>query len=267
MIPLFEEKKESLRLIHKNSKHVPPHLHNAIEFVYVTEGTLEFGVAEKLYHMEQGDFAIAFPEVIHHYQVFSQGKSKAIYVSALPSLSGPFQEDMQKYCPENPVIKAKDVHADILNAIETLKKEKAKNSIISQAYIQIMLARSMPKFKLIEKSNLGSGDIVYQTVFYIAGHFKEEVTLDIMAKELGVSKYVLSRVFSSTFHRNFNQYLNEQRLNYACSLLEGTNQTIIDICLDAGFQSYRTFNRAFREKYRMTPREYRNIHREKCRVS
>lgn len=33
-----------------------------------------------------------------------------------------------------------------------------------------------------------------------------------MAKDLGVSKYVLSRVFSKTFHRNFNQYLNDARL-------------------------------------------------------
>ena len=27
-----------------------------------------------------------------------------------------------------------------------------------------------------------------------------------------MSKYVLSRVFSKTFHRNFNQYLNDARL-------------------------------------------------------
>lgn len=263
MIPLYEEKKESLRLIHKTSKHVPPHLHNTIEFVYVTEGSLELGIAQQLYHMEQGDFAIVFPEVIHHYQVFSSEKSRAIYISALPALGGPFQSDMQKYCPENPVIKASKIHNDVLNAIETLRKERAKDSVVAQAYVQIMLARSMPKFKLIEKTNLGSSDIVYRTVYYIAGHFKEEITLDKMAKELGVSKYVLSRVFSSTFHRNFNQYVNEQRLHYACTLLEGTNEPITEICLEAGFQSQRTFHRAFREKYRMTPREYRTVYKQK----
>ena len=44
-----------------------------------------------------------------------------------------------------------------------------------------------------------------------------------MAKDLGVSKYVLSRLFSKIFHRNFNQYLNDARLNYACHRLENTS--------------------------------------------
>lgn len=59
--------------------------------------------------------------------------------------------------------------------------------------------------------------------------------------ELGVSKFALSRVFSGTFHRNFNQYLNDVRINYACSRLENTADTITEIYLDSGFESQRTF--------------------------
>lgn len=66
----------------------------------------------------------------------------------------------------------------------------------------------------------------------------------------------------STFH-HFNQYLNEQRLNYVCVHLECTDKSITDISMDAGFESQRTFNRVFRERYKMTPREYRNLYREK----
>ena len=98
---------------------------------------------------------------------------------------------------------------------------------------------------------------------YIAKHFKEQVSLESMAKDLGISKFTLSRVFSGTFHRNFNQYLNEQRLNYICVHLECTDKSITDIWLDAGFDSQRTFNRGFRERYRMTPREYRSLYKEK----
>ena len=59
----------------KTPVHMPPHLHEAIEIIYVTEGCIELGVGQELYHMEKGDFAIVFPNVIHHYQVFNQGKS------------------------------------------------------------------------------------------------------------------------------------------------------------------------------------------------
>lgn len=266
MIPLYEERKEKLYLIQKILKHEPPHLHNSMEIVYLTEGTLEFGVGQELFHMEKGDLAIAFPDVIHHYQVFTPGMNKAVYMLAAPSLSGQFADEMQKYCPEDPVIRKENVHPDILKAIKSLTAEmKAfqRDTVVEQAYVQIILARSMPLFHFIEKSSVGSDDLIYQTVSYIARHFREEVSLESIAKNLGVSKYVLSRVFSGTFHRNFNQYLNEQRLNYVSTLLECTNRTITDICMDAGFESQRTFNRVFREKYKMTPREYRNLCKER----
>lgn len=266
MIPLYEERKENLYLVQKVFKHTPPHLHNSMEFVYVSEGAVEFGAGQELFHMEKGDFAIAFPDVIHHYQVFSPGLNKGIYVIAAPALSGQFLDEMQKYCPENPVIKKEKVHPDIVGAIKSLtagKKEPSRDPVVERAYVQIILARSMPCFRLIEKSSIGSDDIIYQTVSYIARHFREELSLESMAKDLGVSKYVLSRVFSGTFHRNFNQYLNEQRLNYVSTLLECTNETITEICMDAGFESQRTFNRVFQEKYKMTPREYRNFCKER----
>lgn len=83
-----------------------------------------------------------------------------------------------------------------------------------------------------------------------------------MAQDLCVSKYAISRVFSGTFHNNFNQYVNDARIRYACSRLENARDSIIEICLDSGFESQRTFNRAFKERYRMSPSEYRKKWRE-----
>lgn len=257
MILSYEEMKEDFGSFHRISRHMPPHLHNSIEFVYVTEGTLELGTGYELYHMEKGDLAIVFPEVIHHYQVFSKKTSTAYYIYASQNMSGPFLEQMQKYCLQVPVIKKEELHSDVINAIECLAKEKDLSSLIIQAYVQIILSRCIPHLKLVEKSSIGSNDIVYLSVSYILNHFREQITLGKMAADIGVSKYVLSRVFSGTFHRNFNQYLNEARLDYACSLLENTSRAVTDICMDSGFESQRTFNRAFRQRYRMTPRDYR----------
>lgn len=266
MVPIYDEKKEKLYMVHKFSKHFPPHLHETPELIYVTNGTLELGVEQEFFHMEKGDFAIVFPNIIHHYQVFSKGVSSAIYVYTPPALTGQFHNELQKYSPKNPVIKKKDVHLDILNSLQSLEEENNRNPVIEQAYVQIILGRSMPLFELKERNVVDCGDIIYQTVSYMAAHYKEDLTLDKLSKDLGVSKYTLSRVFASTFHKNFNQYLNEQRLNYVCSMLEYSNAPITDICLDAGFQSQRTFNRAFQEVYRMTPREYRNNYKERYLV-
>ena len=91
---------------------------------------------------------------------------------------------------------------------------------------QIVLARCIGKLNLVEKSNVGSNDLIYQTVSYISANFKKKFSLEEKAKDLGVSKYVLSRLFSQIFHRNFNQYLNDARLNYACYRLENTRDSI-----------------------------------------
>ena len=69
---------------------------------------------------------------------------------------------------------------------------------------------------------------------------------------------------TSTFHRNFNQYLNETRVEYAHALLLYTNQTIMEVLENSGFESQRTFNRVFKEKYRISPREYRRLHKQEA---
>ena len=69
MILTYENRNTEIALERKKSIHVPPHLHEAIEMVYVTEGSVELGVGQELYHLEKGDFGIVFPNVIHHYEV------------------------------------------------------------------------------------------------------------------------------------------------------------------------------------------------------
>lgn len=255
MYPLYEATRKNLSVLDKVSTHVSPHLHYAVEFIYVMEGTLELGVERELYHMEQGDFGIVFPNQIHHYQVFSEGVNRACHILASPALCAPFTEDLQRYCPKVPVIPRNLVSVDIVNVVHSLREAKQKDGITERAYLQILLAKSMLFFTMIERCC--GRDIVEQVVSYLSMHFKEEVSLQKMAFELGVSTSVLSRVFSGTFHRNFNRYLNEIRLDYACALLEYTNQSITEICLESGFGSQRTFNRVFREYYRVAPKVYR----------
>ena len=80
MLLVYENKNTGLSSEWKEPVHVPPHLHEAIEVVYVTDGEVELGVGTELFHMDEGDFAIIFPNVIHHYQVFGKKKNKVIYL-------------------------------------------------------------------------------------------------------------------------------------------------------------------------------------------
>ena len=148
--------------------------------------------------------------------------------------------DVYKRQPEYPIIKAEKVESEVYRVINAILETEQSDITVAQAYLQIVLARCIGKLNLVEKSSVGSNDLIYQTVSYISANFKKKLSLEEMAKDLGVSKYVLSRLFSKTFHRNFNQYLNDARLNYACHRLENTSDSITNICLDSGFESQRT---------------------------
>ena len=49
----YEKRNEGVSAEWKKSVHVPPHLHEAIEIIYVTDGTVELGVGQELFHMER----------------------------------------------------------------------------------------------------------------------------------------------------------------------------------------------------------------------
>ena len=257
----YENKDSDIIVEWKKSIHFPPHIHEAIEMVYITKGTLELGVGQELYHMEKGDFAVVFPNMIHHYQVFDTGENKALYIMVSPKLIPNYMDELQKNCPEVPVICKEELQPDIAKAMKSLVDVEKENTRLVQAYVQMIFAHIFSEVNMVEKETVGSEDLVYRSVEYVAKNFREKISLEQMAYDLGISKYVLSRLFAKTFHCNFASYVNGIRLNYAISMLDGTNKSITTICFDSGFESQRTFNRVFKERYRVTPREYRaNMH-------
>lgn len=254
---IYEDTKEEIIAVKCISRHQSPHLHSTMEIVYVTSGTLELGVGQELYHMEKGDIGFVFPNVIHHYQVFGGGEHEAVYINASARILEKFEDILRNQVPLYPIIEAKKLSSEVNRAIDAIMNTDQQDIWIVQAYLQIILARCIPDMELVDKNMIGSEDLVYRTVAFISANFQESFSLEDMAKNLGVSKYVLSRIFSKIFHKNFNQYLNEVRLGYACQRLENTNDTITKICMDSGFESQRTFNRVFKEQYRISPSEYR----------
>ena len=253
----YKKPKQSVKIWEQIPKHMEPHLHSDLELVYVTEGKLELGIGTELFHMEKGDLGFIFPDVIHHYQVFGTGSRKVCYIQILPSLMDVFFDKLQKSAPENPVIKKEELSSALGNTMELLTHTPEENKKVIEAYLQMILAKCLPRLSLVDKQQIASANLEYQVVSYISAHFREPISLEKTAADLGVSKYVLSRLFSKVFHRNFSRYLNDTRINYAVFCLESTNDRILDLCMESGFDSLRTFHRAFQERFQMTPSEYR----------
>lgn len=259
MRPLYHELNSQLEIFIKKNAALPPHLHKYLECIYVTEGNLRLRAGTEWMDLYPRDMAVIFPDVIHQISVDEQEVSQSVYVLGATVLAGSFAGILQKYEPRVPVIRKEMVHPDIFYGLSTLlqSKQEPYYAELQQAYFQIFLARILPACQLEKKAEIESSDLAWQIISYISQHFMDDISLTSMAHQLCASPYALSRVFSGTLHMNFNQYLNEMRLEYASHLLRTTDRAITDIFIDSGFSSQATFNRVFKEKYQISPRDYR----------
>ncbi len=88
-----------------------------------------------------------------------------------------------------------------------------------------------------------------------------QLTLGALAKLLGVNTTALSFVINNGFGKNFNDFVNEFRINEVKTKLASgaaQNQNLLGIALDAGFNSKATFNRAFKKFTGVAPKEFQD---------
>ena len=76
-------------------------------------------------------------------------------------------------------------------------------------------------------------------------------------EHLGTNRELFVEAFMYCFGVSFSAYISRLRLKDAVTLLEQSDLSIEDISEKTGFGSLRTFQRQFRTKYNMSPKEYR----------
>ncbi len=86
----------------------------------------------------------------------------------------------------------------------------------------------------------------------------DKLTIRSLATTLKVHEYQLRRAINQGLgYRNFNQFLNHYRIEYAEQKLMTSDDAVIRIAYEAGYASLAPFNRAFKEKYGIGPQAYR----------
>lgn len=86
-----------------------------------------------------------------------------------------------------------------------------------------------------------------------------ELSLADTARLLKTNVSTLSGIINAAFDKNFNDFVNEYRVNEfkeRCQLPENQNITLLGIAFDCGFNSKATFNRAFKKYEGIAPSEF-----------
>ena len=96
-----------------------------------------------------------------------------------------------------------------------------------------------------------------QVFDYVDAYLDQNIKLETLAKLLDLSQFHFTRLFKQSLGLSPYQYLIEQRIERAKQLLKETNQSILDIALNCGYNSHSHLSKQFRQVTGMTPKAYR----------
>lgn len=107
-----------------------------------------------------------------------------------------------------------------------------------------------------EKERYRYSALVNQVIEYVGKKYSEDISLELCAEQLDSSYTHLSRAFRQETGMRFVEYLNEQRVNRAKSLLIRGELPMKEIVEQSGFRNYNYFFKVFKEMTGMKPGEF-----------
>lgn len=105
-----------------------------------------------------------------------------------------------------------------------------------------------------------NAQIVRYLVNYIEDHISEEISLDRIAEATGYSKYHMHRMFTGVIGLPLHQYIKRRQLTEAARKLIFSENSIVQIALEAGYESQQAFMLAFKSMYKLSPDRFRKKH-------
>ena len=247
------------------------HNHSAVEILLTLEGTVTYTVEDKLYQVRKGEILIVPPDTLHSLSM-GEGSSRYLFLfepDAIMSMrdikymASYFNKPFHLRDGSDAHVRIRELLLRARDAYE--KREMMWNTVCYSCILRIYATLGQQYLSGVRPRtddglrNMDS-EVITAVMTYINNHYREELSLEDVARFAGFSRYYFSRSFKRQTGYSFKDYLCQKRLQVAMDLLIRTNHSMRDVAIESGFGSVATFNRVFREKKGCTPTQYRAIY-------
>lgn len=153
------------------------------------------------------------------------------------------------------VLKEESIRKYYVNAVKSIEDCRVLTLEIVKNYCEFFI-ESEGKISRVERAKR-----------YILSHLEEEISREDVAGFVYLHPDYLTKLFKDETGMTITDYIYEERMNLAKSLLLTTNQTIKDIAVRVGYSNFSHFSKMFARYFGMTPKEFRKygIKNEKSR--
>lgn len=252
-----------------------PHWHYEYELILVIAGEIKVNINSISKVLHQGEMAFCSCEDIHQYSDAAPGSEVLIIVFHPDLLADLIDSNLNAIThatfidstlikslqiPMSEIEAMRDcflrVHSEMESQLPNyqvfVKSEMLKIMALLLRYTQF----SSP-VSLVSSTDKSSLKLVKNALHYIELNYKEDITLGQISSYLSFSPFYFSRIFNQVTGLTFKNYLNTVKIEKAQALICSTSRPILQIALDCGFNSVRTFNRVFLSIKGYTPTSLR----------
>ena len=237
--------------------HCTPHAHHYAELFYIVGGDGQFQIEDRLYPVKTDQMVIVNPNVVHTEMSYNARPLEYI-VLGIEGLELALSEQQ----PDRYRILDYRGGGDILTCLRHILQEtqaaQPGYETICQAYMEILVLRLMrsTRFTTTAASHtMGSQCTAIR--HYIDTHYKEPLTLDLLAQVAHINKFYLSHAFKEEYGISPINYLIARRIEESRYLLQETDMSMSQIAQILGFSSANYFSQSFRKAVGVSPLEYR----------
>ena len=261
---------------HTRFVHFPEHTHNYIEVIYMCKGSTSHIINGTEVVLGEGDLLLLNQNAVQ--EILPAGREDiAVNFIVLPefldtafSMMGDEENQLRDFLVG--ALTGRDGEtswmyfhvADILpiqNLIENMvwtifydSSNKRSCTQITMGLLFLQLLNCMDKME--SGGSKYDTEIAAAVLSYINEHYKNG-TLSELAAQMGYDVYWLSREIRRRTGKTYKELLREKRMQQAVYLLMNSSLPVTDIIESVGYDNTSYFYRIFRERYKMSPKEYR----------
>ena len=251
--------------------YVPMHWHDEMEIIYIKKGKGTITVDFAQHTVSAGDIALILPGQLHSIGQFeSESMEYENIIFDLELLGGSGDVAAEKYLLPlqsgrlalpmrlTPDDWSYDWAANCLRAAEEFNKIKDIGyELCIKGELLLFLAALVGREGDLPPVDNADTRRLKAALQLVEEHYMEDISIDRAAAACGCSASHFMRWFKAMTAQSFTAFLNEHRLNAAAAALRAGDDTVLAIAESCGFENLSYFNRMFKRKFGLTPREYR----------
>lgn len=250
-------------------------IHDELEFIWLLEGVVTICCEGITYELTSDHVFIIYINQRHSMQSHGDTISfsfrfKKDYLSALNLRFDNLPFKNRVFTFKELSYKYQAVHLIMSELIILMKSTDsvAKTRFRLIGYYNIYLfdlytERLKDKYLDIKSKNYDTYLIRFYTIdAYIQKYYAEKITLELIAKEVGISTHRLSHFIKEILGISFQEYLNNVRLEKAIDQLKNTDRPIHKIVKECGFSDQKYLNAMMKERFHLTALKFRRIMRD-----